>query len=185
MSLNEFEKGLFGEMQVDNFLQFSMPEVKSINNISIPKRQSSEDTTQIDFLLFCKKGFFCLEVKTWRGVITSLDDNFCMVEVNDRTIHRPNPITQNRTHVRALKSLTGYKFIPLIVFVGSTLINGFNNTACTLANLRNTLDLFNENYSDEQINDAYEYFTKLKEETVFSALGKHLGQLYNVKNRRQ
>lgn len=183
MSLNELEKGLYGEIKVITYLDIMFKGIKYIHDISLPKNNLFDSTlTQIDFLVFTNRGFYCLEVKAWHGILTVLNKDYCRLQTKTRIINIMNPVLQNNSHIRNLKRQSKYEFKPLLVFTDINKINGFGNQACYLSDLKSIIESQPIIYTDEEVEEQFSMFKRLKESTKFQALGKHLAQLENIKD---
>lgn len=183
MSLNELEKGLCGELQVKTYLDVLLPNAKYVYDISLNKRYNPEKLTQIDFLLFSEYGFYCLEVKAWSGEITVINDMNISIRTNRKMFYKSNPILQNRAHINTLKNYTSYTFKPLIVFTDEARIYGFKNEACSLSSLKYIVEDGRKRYTQEDIDNAYEYFNSIKLQNTICALGRHLEQVQSVREK--
>lgn len=70
-------------------------------------------STEIDAILICKGGFFAIEVKANKGIITGcLDDELWYAEKEEWQDDRrlKNPVKQNQGHINHLKRMAGKGF---------------------------------------------------------------------------
>lgn len=117
------DKGFYGE-----YLTYKELEVlekygaKFLFNLYIPKENN--ETTEIDLLMICSKGIFVFESKNYSGWIFGSENrkNWCQTlpigygDVEKEYFY--NPIMQNNTHIKHLKSIIdeNLPFWSIIVF---------------------------------------------------------------------
>ncbi len=106
-----FDLGRYGEYLTYNHLKsVEKSGGKFLFNCYIPK--DDDKTTEIDVLLICSKGIFVFESKNYSGWIfgSEFQKNWCQTLPNgnkSRKEHFYNPIMQNKTHIKYLKTLIG------------------------------------------------------------------------------
>ena len=107
-----FDKGKLGEYLIYKHLRSAEKNgAKFLFNIYIPKGE--EKTTEIDVLMIHAKGLFVFESKNYSGWIFGSENqkNWYQTLPQGRgKAHKEsfyNPIMQNRTHIKYLKSLVG------------------------------------------------------------------------------
>lgn len=104
--------GRWGEYLTYKYLKkFENDGAKFLFNIYIPKENG--ETTEIDVLMICKKGIFVFESKNYSGWIfgSERQKNWYQTLPASRgkshKEHFYNPIMQNRSHIKHLKSFIG------------------------------------------------------------------------------
>ncbi len=127
-----YNTGRYGEYLIYKYLQnFEYDGAKFLFNIYVPKR--NEETTEIDVLMISRKGLFVFESKNYSGWIFGSENQkywYQTLPKGRRRSHKEsfyNPIFQNSTHVKYLKSLieTTIPIFSVIVF----------SDRCTLKNI--------------------------------------------------
>lgn len=115
--------GRFGEYMTYKYLKhYENFGAKFLFNVYIPKQNGQ--TTEIDILMICRKGIFVFESKNYSGWIFGGEKqkNWCQTLPSGKNRSKKeyfyNPIMQNATHIRHLKTLTGSEipFFSIIVF---------------------------------------------------------------------
>lgn len=106
------DAGKFGEyLTYKRLKDFEIQGAKFLFNIYIPKE--NKETTEIDVLMISKKGIFAFESKNYNGWIFGSDHQkyWCQVmPAGPGRSHKEkfyNPIFQNNTHIKYLKSFLG------------------------------------------------------------------------------
>ena len=106
-----FDKGKLGEYMTYKYLRGAEQNgAKFLFNIYIPK---GEETTEIDVLMIHAKGLFVFESKNYSGWIFGSEHQKNWYQTlpqgrgRSHKVSFYNPIMQNRTHIKYLKSLTG------------------------------------------------------------------------------
>lgn len=74
---------------------------------------------QADAIVVCTKGVFCLEVKSWMGVIDCTSRHYWTVDYADRRIVTKSPILQNRQHCRVVSDLLQCEVNNIVLVVGN------------------------------------------------------------------
>lgn len=106
------DTGRYGEYLTYKYLKkFEEQGAKFLFNIYVPKKE--EETTEIDVLMISSKGLFVFESKNYSGWIFGSDNQkywYQTLPAGRRKSHKEkfyNPVFQNNTHVKYLKSLIG------------------------------------------------------------------------------
>lgn len=110
---------------------------KFLFNVYVPKEDDT--TTEIDVLMLHKNGIFVFESKNYSGWIFGKENQMKWTQVlptgkgKSQKEHFYNPIMQNRTHIKYLKSLLGdiYPYFSIISF----------SRRCTLKDITVTSDV--------------------------------------------
>jgi len=109
------DTGRYGEYLTYKYLKHMEANgAKFLFNVYIPK--GNGETTEIDVLMICSKGIFVFESKNYSGWIFGSESqkNWYQTLPSGRgrshKEHFYNPIMQNRSHIKHLKSLLGEQF---------------------------------------------------------------------------
>ncbi len=110
--------GYIGEKKVAFVLSLLNRKYRVFNDVLIA---TANGTTQIDHIVVSPFGVFVVETKNYKGWITGSEHSYKWTKnVYGKKYDFPNPITQNKGHVAALKKvLHGYDsdvFVSVIVF---------------------------------------------------------------------
>ena len=104
--------GVFGEMIVASVFDpryFGEEEHYIVNNVVIGDERGHAH--QIDHVVICVNGIFCIETKHMVGsIMGNIDDKTWYQFTYGRSNPFYNPILQNKTHVRVLSKLLGDKW---------------------------------------------------------------------------
>ena len=126
-----FNKGKYGEYLIYTLLRdFEKKGARFLFNIYIP--QQNNKTTEIDVLMICHKGIFVFESKNYSGWIFGSENqkNWCQTlpRGQKRKAFFYNPIMQNHSHIKHLKTFLG-EHIPMYSIIA------FSNR-CTLKKIQ-------------------------------------------------
>lgn len=190
--------GRYGEYLTYKKLKaFEQQGAKFLFNIYVPKKD--EETTEIDVLMVSRKGLFVFESKNYSGWIFGSDNQrywYQTLPTGRRKSHKEkfyNPIFQNNTHIKYLKSLIGenYPFYSIITFSERCTLKDINlhksdvivinryqvfNTVASVYN--NTEDLLTDMQVEEIYNTLYSH-SQVDETTK----QKHIENINNNLNR--
>ena len=114
--------GRRGERRVSKALSTLDPSrFRILNDILMA---SPERSSQIDHLVFSRRGIFVIETKNFRGWIHGNENSNMWTQTIYRRRYRfPNPIQQNLSHVRILREVlkisSHIPIYPIVVFAGS------------------------------------------------------------------
>lgn len=166
------DTGRYGEYLTYKYLKkFEEQGSKFLFNIYVPKKE--EETTEIDVLMISSKGLFVFESKNYSGWIFGSDNQkywYQTLSSGRRRSHKEkfyNPVFQNNTHVKYLKSLIGNELpiYSIITFSDRcTLMNvNIKNSNVNVINRYQVYNLissiYNNNPDDilsaDQINEIY------------------------------
>lgn len=152
-------KGVYGEYLTYEELEvFEKYGAKFLFNLYIPKEKN--ETTEIDLLMICSKGIFVFESKNYSGWIFGSENqkNWCQtLPIGYGYVEKDyfyNPVLQNRTHIKHLKSIIGedLPFWSIIVF----------SVRCELKSINiksSDLRVIKRNELHKTISDIYELIT--------------------------
>lgn len=106
------DSGRFGEYLVYKYLSVLEKDgCKFLFNVYLPKENN--ETTELDVIAICKNAVFVFESKNYSGWIFGDENQKMWTQVlpegkgKSRKEHFYNPIFQNRTHIKYLKSVIG------------------------------------------------------------------------------
>lgn len=134
-------RGKFGEKKISLKLQLLSDEYHLFNDVYI---QMNGWLVQIDHVIISMYGIFVIETKNYTGWIFGSDNSEYWTKnmYGNKYLFR-NPLKQNYSHVRALKSFFGLsenKFIPIVVFLrGATLKCNTNGIVIYSSQLKNVI----------------------------------------------
>lgn len=125
--------GLLGELKALTRIQKgeSALSLQYIANFPI---KSDNTYYQVDAIVVCTKGIFCLEVKNWSCIVTCSSSAYWTAKYPTEEIKVKSPISQNVAHRVRLERMLGYNVASYVLFSGSTtLINNPDNVLNTNA----------------------------------------------------
>ena len=175
--------GRYGEYLTYKYLKHMEANgAKFLFNVYIPK--GNGETTEIDVLMICPKGIFVFESKNYSGWIFGSESHknwYQTLPTGRGRSHKEyfyNPIMQNRSHIKHLKSLLGEQFPMRSIIVFSDrctlksvqiqsndigVINRYNvapvvsaicnQTPTDILNGRNITELYNKLYPFTQVDE--------------------------------
>lgn len=194
-----FSAGKHGEyLTYKNIMVYETMGAKFLFNIYIPKKY--EETTEIDVLMISRKGLFVFESKNYSGWIFGSEDQKYWYQTlpSGRKSHKEkfyNPIFQNNTHIKYIKSLVGSN-IPMFSIITFS-------DRCTLKNVNvqninvyiiyryqvydlvtsiynNTNDILTDSQVEDIYNKLYPY-TKVNEIVKAQHVSNIINNTNNVK----
>lgn len=191
------DAGRYGEYLTYKYLKkFEEQGAKFLFNIYVPKKE--EETTEIDVLMISSKGLFVFESKNYSGWIFGSDNQkywYQTLSAGRRKSHKEkfyNPVFQNNTHVKYLKSLIGNE-VPIYSIITFSnrckLMNvSIKNSNVNVINrykiYKLVSSIYNDNSNDElsvdQINKIY---SKLYPYTQVDDVvkQKHINNINNIR----
>ena len=191
-----YDTGKYGEYLIYKSLKtFEVIGAKFLFNVYIPKKD--EETTEIDVLMISRKGIFVFESKNYSGWIFGTDNQrywYQTLPEGRRKSHKEkfyNPIFQNNTHVKYLKSLLGdnIPFYSIIAFSDRCTLKNINiqNSNVNVINRHQVYSLVSSIYNsnpidsltDAQVEEVYNIlypYTQVRESTK-------LLHIYNINNK--
>ena len=178
-------RGNLGEEKVISTLAKMKGFFRLINNLTLEKEKGS--THQIDHIFINEKGVFVIESKSLYGEIHGDNKDTVWVKIERKKkviIH--NPIIQNNSHVRIIKSYLGndIEVISVVVF---TLNNAPYYPSENVINL-NDLPLFLSEYpckrslNEKQIDMIYNYLLRKESD---ASMEEHLDNIKAIKEKRR
>lgn len=178
-------RGDLGEEKVIETLNKMKGYFRLINNLTLEKEKGS--THQIDHIFINKKGVFVIESKSLFGEIRgdNKDTVWEKLERNKKVIIH-NPIIQNKSHVRIIKSLLGkdIEVVSVVVFTRNNAPFFANENVVNL----NSLLLFLYEYpckrslNEKQINMIYNYLLRKESD---ASMEEHLDNIKAIKEKRK
>lgn len=70
--------------------------------------------SQVDAVIVCRKGIFCVEYKSWRGQVYPTTTEFWRIVKDTRVDKFSNPVMQNAEHCRMCTAITRYSLKNII-----------------------------------------------------------------------
>lgn len=70
---------------------------------------ASKKIAQIDAILICNKGLFCIEFKSWHGIVKASLERTWIVDTGNFDVRYNNPVLQNSMHRAAIDALVHHK----------------------------------------------------------------------------
>lgn len=144
--------GKYGERRVARKLDWLPAEYVALNDLLLPTRYG---TTQIDHIVVSPYGIFVIETKNYKGWIFGHENSEQWKQslLGKKTVwgwlseqhHFRNPIKQNMSHARAVKSLLSdigdFTIYPMVVFSDRADLNITTPNHCVInwSNLRQTI----------------------------------------------
>ena len=192
--------GRYGEYLTYKYLKHMEANgAKFLFNIYIPK--GNGETTEIDVLMICPKGIFVFESKNYSGWIFGSESQKNWYQTlpagrgKSHKEHFYNPIMQNRSHIKHLKSILGEQFAMRSIIVFSdrctlksvqiksneiSVINRYNVAPVVSAICNQTsTDILSESNITELYNRLYP-FTQVDE----IAKAQHIANIHNTLNEQ-
>lgn len=151
-----------------------------VNDLCLPR--GGKIPTQIDFLVFSCKGFYCIELKNWKGTLT-VDDSakYLFVRYTDQPLKVSNPMLQNGIHVRTLYEETNYTFKNRVILTGNKL--GTSECIKTIDEFFTELTTGPDIYEEEFVKKTYEVFKGIKEENFLDSYSRGLFIDYQIEDK--
>ena len=192
--------GRYGEYLIYKRLRkFEKSGAKFLFNVYVPK--DNGETSEIDALMICTEGIFVFESKNYSGWIFGSEDQgywYQTLPTGRKRSHKErfyNPIMQNRSHIKHLKSLLGEQFPMRSIIVFSdrctlksvqiksndiSVINRYNVAPVVSAICNQTpTDILSESNITELYNKLYP-FTQIDE----IAKAQHIANILNNLNEQ-
>lgn len=143
-------KGKLGEAEVARRLScLPKNEYRLINNVLLKTNRGS---VQIDHIVVSIYGIFVIETKNYKGWIYGSENSDNWIQYlykKEYSFH--NPISQNYSHILALKKILRmdeYKFISIVVFLSNSKLNIHTLTPVVyISELNNTI----KNYTKQKL----------------------------------
>jgi hypothetical protein len=162
---------------------FNSGDYKVLNNLLLPTKTRLR-TTQIDHVVVSVYGIFCIETKSYKGLISGSRDRGTLKQVlSDKQYPIiPNPFRQNQAHIRAIENIIGGELkvpvVSLIVFPSADKVNvyGYDNVGTVFDMLDHIKSYKNKVYRYEEAKHIIEKLSSynLTEENDHS---KHVSRL--------
>lgn len=186
-TVNNLEKGRLGERIVSEALARLPSGYRHFENLILPVRIGSRETTQLDHVVASEFGCFVVETKKFEGRIVGGEQDFQWVQcLGGRRFAFRNPIRQNRYHITILRRHLGLsldQYHSVVVFVGlATLVTPglpagvLSTIAVGVPGFRRHIESFTQPLiSPRQLNFMLEKLKQLKQSEL--TLADHLGSL--------
>ncbi len=152
-----------------------------LSDVCLPR--GGKVSTQIDFLVFSEKGYYCIEVKNWKGTLT-VDDSkrYLFVRYTGQPLRVPNPMVQNNIHVRTLYEDTGYSFENRVVLTGNK--TGESKFVKTIDEFFDELTNGEVVYSEEEVKRTFNKFKTMKEDSFLDSYSRDVFIDYQIESKQ-
>lgn len=154
-------KGQFGEDTVKHVLSL-LPKEEYIvlNDVLLP---TNNGTTQLDHIVFARKGIFVIETKNYSGTIYGAKASEQWYQyIHGKKYEIYNPILQNDSHVRAVAKrlhIGRQNIYPLVVFTGSAVIKA--SVDQRVISINNLFDSITKQNNPVFSTDQTDYFARV------------------------
>ena len=160
-------KGFFGEKAVALLLAtLDKKKYRIINNLII---KAEGESTQIDHVAISNYGIFVIETKNYKGWITGNESgNYWKQKLYKENYNFPNPIKQNKYHMKLLKStlklFSEVPYHPIVSFASEADIRVETNEDVVYEEflLRTIRNYKTEVISDDLKDDMFNYLKTIK-----------------------
>lgn len=183
--MSKITRGEKGEEKVINVLSKMKCFFRLINNLTLEKEK--DNTHQIDHIFICEKGVFVIESKSLYGEITGDNKDTVWVKyVNKKKVIIHNPIIQNKSHVRIIKSYLGndIEIISVVVFVLDNAPYIPNENVINLKDLPIFINEYpnKKKLTQTQIEKIYQYLLAKESD---ASMEDHLSNIEKIKANRK
>lgn len=162
--------GLIGELQACNVMDKSKAGLYLKYISSFPVKGEADQFFQVDTLVICTKGIFCVEVKNWDAKIYCSSNYYWDIEYDSGSKSVKSPISQNLKHCSKVSAVCDRNVQSIILFTDSAnLVEPLPNVMYVsdfipyLAEMPNVLTV-------DEIESLYISFTKYKQKTETAML---------------
>lgn len=111
--------GLLGELKTLSRIQSNSADL-CLRYVSNFPMKSRDTYYQVDAVVVCTKGVFCLEVKNWSCTVTCNDSFYWRVQYPTQEIFVKSPVRQNALHCNLISKLLGTPVSNIVLFAGDT-----------------------------------------------------------------
>ena len=183
--MSKQSRGQLGEEKVIEALSKMRCFYRLINNLTLQK--DGGNTHQIDHIFICEKGVFVIESKSLYGqIIADTSDTVWQKIERNKKVSMHNPIIQNKSHVRIIKSYLGND-IDIISIVVFTLNNApiiKNENVINLDDLNRFIDGYKnkKKLNEKQIEMIYQYLLRKESD---ASMQEHLNNIKKIKEDRK
>ena len=183
--MSKISRGEKGEEKVIVSLNKMKCFFRLINNLTLEKEKGN--THQIDHIFISEKGVFVIESKSLYGeIIGDNKDTVWIKYVNKKKVIIHNPIIQNKSHVRIIKSLLGndIEIISVVVFVLDNAPYFPNENVINLKDLPLFINEYpnKKKLTKEQIEKIYQYLLRKESD---ASMEEHLENIKKIKEDRK
>ena len=170
-----FDKGTYGEFLIFSYLEKLEGHNKLLSNLYLPKEDGT--TTEVDLIMICETGIYVFESKNYSGWIFG-DEKYkkwTQSLKNKQKNYFFNPIWQNKTHITALKNLTGISddnvFKSYIIFSERCTLKNVNVTSENVKVIKR--DILSRMIKN-QINESSKIFTAEEIDKLYCKLFSYI-----------
>lgn len=117
--MNSCLVGLLGELKALARLEGSSGDLhlKYVSNFPI---KNNDTYYQVDAIVICKKGIFCLEVKNWSCIVQCTSSYYWDVKYPTKSLVIRSPLAQNVAHCTQVEKILQRNCYNYVLFAGST-----------------------------------------------------------------
>ena len=114
--MSKYERGIQAEAEMldriqEMFKRYLNSDYKIITDVCYIN--SSKTISQIDAILICNKGLFCIEFKSWNGIVKATLEDEWLIYNGSFDVRYANPVRQNGMHRAAIDALVHYNVTDL------------------------------------------------------------------------
>lgn len=169
MAINPYLIGQQGEHSFYRLLDLNLRSIECYIYRDL-KLQIQSRSTQIDMIVLCKKGYFCIEIKNWSGIYTLDSSDSVYGKLIYENIERDilNPSIQNSRHCRMLTSVTGRHFGNIVAFSNKANFVNRLSEFYYFSEVPFYIMSLPDIYSSSQIREVKKLLDKLSENDILS-----------------
>lgn len=155
--------GLIGELQACTVFDKSKAnlELKYISNF--PIQDEKGEFFQVDTLVICTKGVFCVEVKNWEAQIHCSSQYYWDVQYASGERRVRSPVAQNIQHCRKFEAVCKQTVNSIVLFTDSATLLEPPSNVMHVSDFIPYLVECQTTLSSEEILELYDTFTKYKQ----------------------
>lgn len=152
------EKGKRFEYEISAALEEAFPTVPQLIDITLKRKNSVNESLQIDCILFHETGIYVLELKDYNGYVYGGKTNRYWnvgYENNGKkaTYEFQNPILQNTKHIEDLKKFKQGEYVNIVIFSPNTTIDTDITQLHTIGSLKTFIRSRKPIYKNDLIKD--------------------------------
>lgn len=117
--MNSALLGLLGELKTLSRIQSNSADLH-LRYVSNFPMKSRDTYYQVDAVVVCTSGVFCLEVKNWSCTVMCSDSFYWKVRYPTQEIVVKSPVKQNAAHCTLISKLLGTPVNNIVLFAGDT-----------------------------------------------------------------
>lgn len=155
--------GLIGELQACNIMDKSKANIclKYISNF--PVRDDRNQFFQVDTIVICTKGVFCVEVKNWEATVYCGSQYFWTVVYKSGEKTVKSPMAQNAQHCRKVSAVFKRDVHSIVLFTDSAVLRDPLSNVMYIADFIPYLAELPDVLTSEEVEKIYNEFIKYKQ----------------------